>query len=75
MVRRLLKGGHECVVFDMSPKAVAELVTEKAVGTASLAEFVKTLTQAARGLADGAGGRGRQDDRRSGCPISRPATS
>src|SRR5215218_5805234 len=45
MVRRLLKGGHECVVFDMSPKAVAELVEEKAVGTASLAEFVKSLTK------------------------------
>src|ERR671911_800686 len=45
MVRRLLKGGHECVVFDMSPKAVAELVKEKAVGTASLAEFVKSLTK------------------------------
>ena len=43
MVRRLLKGGHECVVFDMSPKAVAELVKERALGTASLAEFVKTL--------------------------------
>jgi 6-phosphogluconate dehydrogenase len=43
MVRRLLKGGHECVVFDMSPKAVAELVEEKAVGAASLAEFVKVL--------------------------------
>ena len=45
MVRRLLKGGHECVVFDMSKKAVAEMVKEKAVGTASLAEFVKTLTK------------------------------
>lgn len=45
MVRRLLKGGHECVVFDMSAKAVAELVKEKAVGTASLAEFVKSLTR------------------------------
>ena len=45
MVRRLLKGGHQCVVFDMSPKAVAELVKEKAVGTASLAEFVKKLTK------------------------------
>ncbi|TAJ88644.1 phosphogluconate dehydrogenase (NAD(+)-dependent, decarboxylating) [Reyranella sp.] len=45
MVRRLLKGGHECVVFDMSAKAVAELTTEKAVGTASLAEFVGTLTK------------------------------
>ena len=43
MVRRLLKGGHECVVFDMSPKAVGELVTEHAVGSASLAELVKKL--------------------------------
>jgi len=43
MVRRLLKGGHECVVFDMSAKVVAELVKESAVGSASLAEFVKTL--------------------------------
>src|SRR5207249_6634114 len=42
---RLLKGGHECVVFDMSPKAVAELVKEKAVGTGSLAEFTKTLSK------------------------------
>ena len=32
MVRRLLKGGHRCVVFDMSPKAVNELVQEKAAG-------------------------------------------
>ena len=45
MVRRLLKGGHECVVFDMSPKAVAELAKERAVGTASLAEFAKRLTK------------------------------
>jgi 6-phosphogluconate dehydrogenase len=45
MVRRLIKGGHECVVFDMSAKAVAELVKEKAVGTASLAEFVKALAK------------------------------
>ena len=45
MVRRLLKGGHQCVVFDMSPKAVAELVQEKAVGAGSLAEFVKALAK------------------------------
>jgi len=45
MVRRLLKGGHECVVFDMSAKAVAELGKEKAIGTASLAEFTKSLTK------------------------------
>ena len=43
MVRRLLKGGHECVVFDMSPKAVSELAAEHAVGSASLAELVKKL--------------------------------
>jgi len=45
MVRRLLKGGHECVVFNRSPKPVAELVKEGAVGTASLAEFAKRLTK------------------------------
>jgi 6-phosphogluconate dehydrogenase len=45
MVRRLLKGGHQCVVFDMSPKAVAEMVEEKAVGAKSLADFVKTLAK------------------------------
>ena len=45
MVRRLLKGGHQCVVYDMSAKAVAELVSEKAVGSASLAEFTKELTK------------------------------
>jgi 6-phosphogluconate dehydrogenase len=30
MVRRLLRHGHQCVVFDMSPDAVAELVKDKA---------------------------------------------
>jgi 6-phosphogluconate dehydrogenase len=45
MVRRLLKGGHQCAVFDKSAKAVAELVMEKAVGAASLPEFVKSLTK------------------------------
>ena len=45
MVRRLLKGGHQCVVFDTSAQAVAELVKEKAVGSGSIAEFVKTLAK------------------------------
>jgi len=45
MARRLLKRGHHCVVFDMSPKAVQELVAEKAVGSSSLAEFVTKLTK------------------------------
>jgi len=43
MVRRLIKGGHQCVVFDMSQQAVQDLEKEKAVGAASLAEFVKKL--------------------------------
>ena len=43
MVKRLVKGGHECVVFDMSPKAVQELVREKAVGASSLADLVKNM--------------------------------
>ncbi len=45
MVRRLLEAGHQCVAFDRSPSAVAELVKDKAVGTSSLAEFVGTLTR------------------------------
>src|SRR4029077_2632303 len=43
MVRRLLKGGHQGVVFDRSPKAVTELTAEKAVGSSSLADLVKKL--------------------------------
>ena len=43
MVRRLLKAGHQCVVFDRMPKSVAELTAEKAVGATSLADFVKKL--------------------------------
>jgi 6-phosphogluconate dehydrogenase len=43
MVRRLLEGGHQCVVFDRSPAAVEPLAEEKAVGTSSLAELVKEL--------------------------------
>jgi 6-phosphogluconate dehydrogenase len=43
MVRRLLKGGHRCVVFDMSPTAVNELVQEKAAGSSSLPDLVAKL--------------------------------
>ena len=45
MVRRLLRGGHQCAVFDISVKAVAEFVKENAVGTASLSELVNSLTK------------------------------
>src|SRR3984885_11629273 len=43
MVRRILKGGHRCVVFDRSPKTVNELVQEKATGSSSLQDFVTKL--------------------------------
>jgi 6-phosphogluconate dehydrogenase len=45
MVRRLLRGGHECVVFDVFPKAVEELAKDKATGASSLEDFVKKLTK------------------------------
>jgi len=45
MARRLLNGGHQCVVFDMSPKAVTELTEKKAVGSSSLGDLVKKLTK------------------------------
>jgi len=43
MVRRLLQGGHQCVVFDRSSKAVKALTQEQAVGVSSLADLVKNL--------------------------------
>jgi len=45
MVRRLIGGGHECVVYDMSSQAVAELAKEQAIGAASLADLVAKLAQ------------------------------
>jgi 6-phosphogluconate dehydrogenase len=43
MVRRLLRGGHECVVYDLNPNAVAELVAEGGAGSGTLDEFVARL--------------------------------
>src|SRR5215472_4993910 len=45
MVRRLIRKGHECIVFDMSPTTVSEMVKEKAIGASSLAELVKKLAK------------------------------
>ncbi len=45
MVRRLMRNGHECVVFDVFPKAVDELAKEKATGAKSLEDFVQKLTK------------------------------
>src|ERR1700719_2339802 len=45
MVRRLINKDHSGVVFDRAPAAVGELVKDKATGSASLAELVKTLAK------------------------------
>jgi len=44
MVRRLMKNGHQCVVFDRSVDAVKGLAGEGAAGASSLADFVSKLS-------------------------------
>jgi 6-phosphogluconate dehydrogenase len=44
IVRRLMRDGHECVVYDVSPDAVSTLAGEGATGSGSIEEFVKSLT-------------------------------
>jgi 6-phosphogluconate dehydrogenase len=43
LVRRLMRDGHECVVYDVSPEVVAELEGEGAIGSESLEDFVSKL--------------------------------
>ena len=43
MVRRLMKAGHRCVVYDLNAEVVQALAKEGAVGTTSLEEFAKKL--------------------------------
>jgi len=45
MVRRLIRGGHQCVVFDRTPQTVKELVKDQAVGANSLPDLVKKLAK------------------------------
>ncbi len=45
MVRRLLKAGHQCVVYDIHPEPIQELVKAGAVGAGSLNDFVQKLTK------------------------------
>ncbi len=45
IVRRLMRGGHECVVFDRNPDSVKQLGSEGAAGVASLGEFIGQLTK------------------------------
>jgi 6-phosphogluconate dehydrogenase len=44
MVRRLIRAGHECVVFDMNAANVASLAGEGAKGSSSLGDFLSKLT-------------------------------
>src|SRR5437588_11717848 len=43
LVRRLMRDGHQCVVYDVNPDAVSGLADEGATGADSLAEFVEAL--------------------------------
>src|SRR5215203_1977609 len=43
MVRRLMGGGHQCVVYDLFPAAISQLTGEGATGAASLEEFAQSL--------------------------------
>jgi 6-phosphogluconate dehydrogenase len=43
MVRRLLHAGHQCVVFDTSPKAIEDLTKDKAIGASSVGDLVGKL--------------------------------
>ncbi len=45
MVRRLMKNGHQCVVYDVTPKSVQELAGEGATGSSSFQDFVSKLTK------------------------------
>ena len=49
MVRRLMRAGHECVVFDVFPKAVEDMAKEKAIGSPHRCQdFVKKLAKPAQ---------------------------
>ena len=45
MVRRLMKGGHECVVYDRNQESVRQLANERATGAESLDDFIRKLKQ------------------------------
>ena len=44
LVRRLMRGGHECVVYDVTPDAVSRIEDEGAIGSSSLQDFVGKLS-------------------------------
>ena len=44
MVRRLIRGGHQCIVFDVNPENVHRVAREGAIGTSSLDDLISRLT-------------------------------
>lgn len=52
MVRRLINGGHQCVIFNRSPQKVEDLVKEKAVGASLTRRPREQTPEAARSLVD-----------------------
>ena len=55
LVRRLMRDGHRCVVYDVNAQVVNELAGEGATGSTSLEDFVTKLAKAPRHLAYAAG--------------------
>lgn len=45
MVRRLMRGGHHCVVFDVNPEQVQRLAAEEAVGAGSIDDLIDQLSK------------------------------
>ena len=72
IVRRLMRDGHECVVYDVNPDAVAELAGEGADGAVLARGPGVEARRAARGLGDGPG---RRDHREDGRTTSPPCSS
>ena len=64
MVRRLIKGGHQCVVFNRTPQKVKDLVKESAVGAVFARRPREETPEAAGSLVDGARRSRGQDHRR-----------
>ena len=70
IVRRLMRGGHYCVVFDRNPAPGAELAKEGAKPPRDLADLVAKLAEAPRRVGHASGGRA---DRRDDLAVERVA--
>ena len=75
MVRRLMKAGHECVVWDMNAASVKGLADEGAKGAGSIDDFVAKLSPPRAVWLMVPGGRGRYVASASSRPSSRRTTS